>query len=71
MFEKLGKYVLFIVLSALFGLVFAFPLMWAWNYVMPHLFELNTLSWGHAFCLNYICSVLIKSVLIESSPKKD
>lgn len=69
MFEKLGKIVLFVVVSTAFSLVMAFPLKWCWNYVMPYLFDLKEILWGHAFCLSFICSRLISSVLLES--KKD
>ena len=43
------------------SILFCFPLMWSWNYVMPYLFGLKTLSWGQAWCLSFVCGILIKS----------
>lgn len=43
------------------SLLFAFPVEWAWNYVMPTLFGLKEIDWGQAFCLNFLASTLIKS----------
>jgi len=46
---------------AIFGLLFAFPIKWCWNYTMPYLFELKEITWGQAWCLNFICHCLIKA----------
>lgn len=45
------------------GLLMAFPVKWCWNYTMPHLFALPTITWGQAWCLNFVAHVLIKSTL--------
>ena len=50
-----------IVVGAAIGLLFAFPIKWCWNYTMPILFGLNTISWGQAWCLNFLASCLIKA----------
>jgi len=50
-----------ILFAAAFGLVLAFPIMWTWNYVMPYLFSLKTITWGQAWCLNFLTRCLIKS----------
>lgn len=50
-----------VVVAAAIGLLMAFPVMWCWNYVMPHLFGLKTITWGQAWCLNFLCHLLIKS----------
>jgi hypothetical protein len=52
------------LLGALFGLLIAWPLMWAWNYVIPYVFELKQITWGQAWCLHFISGLLIKSTLI-------
>ena len=43
------------------SLALAFPIKWCWNYVMPYLFNLKEITWGHAWCLNFLCGCLIKA----------
>jgi hypothetical protein len=50
-----------VLLSIGLALFMALPIKWCWNYVMPYLFGLKTLSWGQAWCLTFLTSVLIKS----------
>jgi len=50
-----------IVMAAGFGLILAFPIMWCWNYVMPYLFEFKTITWGQAWCLNFLAHLLVKA----------
>jgi len=50
-----------IVIVASIGLLFAFPIMWCWNYTLPTLFGIKTITWSQAFCLNFLCGCLIKS----------
>lgn len=45
------------------SLIFSFPVMWCWNYVMPYLFGLKIITWGHAWCLSFLSGTLIKSTL--------
>jgi hypothetical protein len=54
-----------IVIVAGIGLVLAFPIMWTWNYVMPFLFKLPTITWGMAWCLNFLAGFIWKTILIE------
>lgn len=54
-----------IAVSALFGLLMAFPIMWCWNYAIVHVWSLPTLSWGQAWCINFLAGVLVKSALID------
>jgi hypothetical protein len=42
------------------GLLLAFPIKWTWNATIPYLFGLPTISWGKAWCLNFLCGCLIK-----------
>lgn len=48
--ERLAKVVVWIILLLL-GLLWAFPVMWCWNYVMPYLFSLPEIGWGRTYCL--------------------
>ena len=45
------------------GLLFAFPIKWTWNATMPYLFALPTITWGKAWCLNFLCGMLVRSRL--------
>lgn len=67
-----GLAALFMLLGVLaflgsFGLLLAFPIKWCWNYTMPYLFSLKTITWGQAWCLSFLASMLIKSSLTTSS----
>jgi len=77
MYEAIGKIVIFILaclgivaLCALGGLVLAFPIKWTWNATMPYLFGWPVLTWGKAWCLNFLCGCLIKS-RHTNKPTKD
>lgn len=56
-------------LSLLLGLIvvvgwaflFSLPVMWLWNWLMPVLFGLPTLTWVQALGLNLLCGFLFKS----------
>ena len=50
-----------VVLACTISLLLAWPLMLAWNYVMPSVFGLHALTWGQAWCLMFICNMLIKA----------
>lgn len=54
-------FVFLVLLAVLMG----FPTMWTWNYVMPYLFELKSISVWHAIALNYLAGSFIKSSLIQ------
>lgn len=49
------------------GLLLAFPIKWCWNYTMPMLFGLQTITWGHAWCLNFLAGCLIKASQINNN----
>ena len=47
--------ILVIVLSALIGLILAFPVMWLWNFVFGGLYKLNVFQ---AWALNVLTGIL-------------
>ena len=63
--EKVGLVIISVVgvvgVVAGVGLVLAFPIKWTWNATMPYLFSLPTITWGKAWCLNFLCHSLIKA----------
>jgi len=50
-----------IVILAGWAFLLALPVMWLWNWIMPILFGLPTLTWVQALGLNLLCSFLFKS----------
>ena len=48
-------------MSFFLALLFAWPLMWAWNYVIPGLLPLHALTYWQAFSLIIISNLLVKS----------
>lgn len=64
--ETVLIYMLIFILLAFLGLFFAWPLMWTWNYVMPYVFGLPVITWGQAWCLHFVASMLTKSVSIKN-----
>ncbi len=47
--------VVIIILSAIVGLILAFPVMWLWNYV----FTFYRISVFQAWALNVLCGILL------------
>ena len=50
-----------LAMVAVIGLLLAFPIKWCWNYTMPFLFDLKAITWGQAWCLNFLAGCLIRS----------
>ena len=46
---------LVIILSALVGLILAFPVMWLWNFIFGKLYEINVFQ---AWALNVLAGIL-------------
>lgn len=55
-------------LVVLFAVIMGFPVMWCWNYVVPVLFNLPTITLDRAIVLNVLCGLLFKNYV--SSSKK-
>jgi hypothetical protein len=64
-----GLFIVFVFIVMLFiiGFVFAWPLMWLWNYLMPVIFELPTITYWQSFWLFFLCGLLFKSSNSSSS----
>lgn len=54
---------LMVIALCIFGLVLCFPIMWCWNYVMSYLFSLPVITWGQAWCLNFLLVNFIKPII--------
>lgn len=62
-----GVIALVILLSALFAL----PVMWLWNYVVPHQFGLKEIDFLHAWGLNVLCGFIFKSSTYSNNNKSE
>ena len=43
------------------ALILGLPLMWLWNWIMPELFYLNTITFWQAVGLNLLTGILFRS----------
>ncbi len=59
-----------IVVGVVFVLVFTFPAMWLWNWLMPDIFGLQTISFFQAMGLVALSSLLFRSGSGGSSGSK-
>ena len=60
----LGGCLIFLValcMMALFALLFAYPTMWLWNWLMPSIFGLTKITVWKAFGINLLSTLLFKS----------
>ena len=53
--------VLGLIIAAVLGLVIAFPVMILWNWLIPSIFGLKTITFFEAFGLFFLTSILFKS----------
>jgi len=53
----IGFVAIVVALSALLSL----PVMWLWDWLMPELFGLKTITWAQAWGLSVLCGMLFKS----------
>lgn len=60
-------------LALVFGIILAFPTMWLWNFVIPHISNgaVPTIGFWHAFALNVLCGILFKSKGSTSTSSDD
>jgi len=55
------KILVVMVTAIIIGLFMAFPVMWLWNWLMPKILGLITISFWEALGLTLLCSFLFKS----------
>ncbi len=58
--ELLIKIIGTILLGISLALLFTFPTMWLWNWLMPAIFGLIKISFWQALGLNLLCGLLFK-----------
>lgn len=68
---KLGIFFIFIIVGAVFGLLLAFPVMWCWNYAIVAIWKLPAITWGQAWCLNFLAGMLIQGHYQHNSKSEE
>lgn len=53
--------ILFYLLLVIFDLIFAYPFMLLWNWLMPAIFGLKVLTYWESLGLMILCGMLFKS----------
>lgn len=65
--KGVGLTALFLLLTAVIGLLVAWPVEWLWNWLMPLLFGFRTITFWQALGLYALCGVLFKNSNSSSS----
>lgn len=64
--ETLLKILGGIVLIVILAIVFSFPTMWLWNWLMPTLFGLVKITWVQALGINVLSGILFRNSCINN-----
>jgi len=56
-----GVVISVIMITIFFNFVFALPVMWLWNWLMPVIFGLGEITFFQALGLMILCSLLFKT----------
>lgn len=67
--ETLAKVLLSLGLIALLGILLGLPLQLLWNWLMPTIFNLPTITFWQAMGLNILASILFKDNSIKTNDK--
>ena len=59
--QAIGTIVTAIALLVVLSLIMALPTMWLWDWLMPELFGLKTITLFQAWGVNFLCGMLFKS----------
>lgn len=62
----LGVFFKVLFLTVVFSLLLAFPTMWLWNWLMPAIFGLKTLTFWESLGMTFLCGMLFGKVNIKS-----
>jgi len=60
-YDVIGGAVVVVLILLLASMLFAFPVMWLWNWLMPDIFGLTTITLWQAWGLNVLSGFLFKS----------
>jgi hypothetical protein len=65
--EFLGKGFAVLWIIVCMVLLMTLPTYWLWNWLMPTIFGLNTITLWQALGLNILCSILFKSTNVSNN----
>lgn len=68
--EAIGFLVSLVITVAVVACLLAFPVMWLWNWLMPYLFGLPTITAGQALGLYVLCNFLFSPKTTSTSKKR-
>lgn len=51
---------------ALLAVIFSFPIMWLWNWIMPTIFGLTKITVVQAWGVNFLCGILFKGTTTQT-----
>lgn len=68
--ETIAKSILLLGVIVAVGLILGLPLQLLWNWLMPTIFNLPTITFWQAMGLNIMSSILFKSTNINSKNDK-
>ena len=61
MIQVLWALTVLVLVTVLFGLILALPVMLLWDALMPTIFGLGTITWLQAWGLLVLCGLLFKN----------
>lgn len=67
--QTIAKVLLAVGLIALLGILLGLPLQLLWNWLMPAIFNLPTITFWQAMGLNIMASILFKDNSIKTNDK--
>jgi hypothetical protein len=59
--QAIAAFITAVAVLVAFSLIMALPTMWLWDWLMPELFGLKTITLFQAWGLNFLCGLLFKS----------
>ena len=62
-----GAIILTLILIVVLALLMGFPVMWLWNWLMPLIFGLKTITFWQAVGINILCGLLFRSTYTKSN----
>jgi uncharacterized protein YqfA (UPF0365 family) len=67
--KALGIIMLAVIIIVFISILFAFPTMWLWNWLMPVIFGLPKITIWKALGLNFLFAILFKGNTISTNKK--
>ena len=59
--DILGGCIGVIVMIVMIALIMAFPTLWLWNWLMPEIFGLTTITFWQALGLNFLTGIFFRT----------